>query len=38
MKIKFVGELIVEREIKGDQQVNGIREIVETLKKWLAAK
>ncbi len=37
-EIKFGGELIIEREIGGEQQIKDIRETVENLKKWLAAK
>lgn len=35
-KIGFTGELIIEREIEGDQQTRDIRETVDNLKAWLA--
>lgn len=34
--IGFTGELIIEREISGDQQIKDIRKTVNNLKKWLA--
>lgn len=34
-QIGFTGELIIEREISGDQQIKDIRETVDNLKKWL---
>lgn len=34
--IGFKGELIIEREISGDQQIKDIRETVGNLEKWLA--
>ena len=34
-EIEFDGELIIEREISGDQQVKDIRETVDNLRKWL---
>lgn len=35
-EIGFTGELIIEREISGDQQVRDIRQCVADLTKWLA--
>jgi sugar phosphate isomerase/epimerase len=35
-KIGYTGELIIEREIGGDQQLKDIRETVDNLKAWLA--
>lgn len=35
--IGFTGELIIEREISGDQQARDIRQCVADLKTWLAA-
>ncbi len=32
----YAGELIIEREISGDQQIRDIRETIENLKRWLA--
>lgn len=36
-EIGYTGELIIEREISGDEQSRDIRDTVENLKKWLAA-
>ncbi|MBN8218659.1 MAG: sugar phosphate isomerase/epimerase [Spirochaetes bacterium] len=33
--IGFAGELIIEREIHGDQQTKDIRETVENLRRWM---
>jgi L-ribulose-5-phosphate 3-epimerase len=35
-KIGFDGELIIEREIEGEQQIKDIRKTVEDLHRWLA--
>jgi len=35
-EIEFTGELIIEREIDGDQQIKDIRETVDNLEQWLA--
>jgi len=34
--IGYTGELIIEREISGDQQIKDIRKTVDNLEKWLA--
>lgn len=35
-EIGFDGELIIEREISGDQQIKDIRQTVDDLRRWLA--
>lgn len=37
-EIGFKGELIIEREISGDQQTKDIKETVDNLRKWIKAK
>jgi sugar phosphate isomerase/epimerase len=36
-EIGYTGELIIEREISGDQQTQDIRQTVDDLKSWVAA-
>ena len=36
-EVGYTGELIIEREISGEQQIRDIRQCVTDLKKWLAA-
>jgi sugar phosphate isomerase/epimerase len=36
-EIGFTGELIIEREISGDQQARDIRKSVDDLRAWLGA-
>lgn len=36
-EIGFTGELIIEREISGDQQTRDIRKTVDDLRRWMAA-
>lgn len=36
-EIGYTGELIIEREIGGEQQIRDIRQCVTDLKKWMAA-
>jgi sugar phosphate isomerase/epimerase len=35
-EIGFDGELIIEREISGEQQIRDIRQAVSDLQRWLA--
>jgi L-ribulose-5-phosphate 3-epimerase len=35
--LNYQGELIIEREISGEQQIQDIRQTVEDLRRWLAA-
>ncbi len=37
-EIGFTGDLIIEREIGGEQQIRDIRECITNLNQWLAAK